>query len=53
MDYVADGTNFRFDADGESIQSCSCLSCLNVESSRDAVALYILWFSDLENKHNN
>jgi hypothetical protein len=49
MDYLLQtAPNFCFDADRNRFQSCSCLSCLNVESSRNAVALYILWFSDLE-----
>jgi hypothetical protein len=49
MDYIREKSRVScFDPGNRKEQSCNCLSCLDDESSLNAVALYILWFSELE-----
>jgi hypothetical protein len=49
MEYLRDKSHRScFDPGNRKEQSCNCLSCLDSESSQNAVALYILWFSELE-----
>jgi hypothetical protein len=51
MEYLQDkAPQSCFDAGNRKVQTCHCLSCLDGEddSNRNAVALYILWFSELE-----
>jgi hypothetical protein len=49
MEYLEDkAPQSCFDASNRKMQTCHCLSSLEDEDNRNAVALYILWFSELE-----
>jgi hypothetical protein len=48
MEYLEDkASQSCFDASNRKMQTCHCLSSLEDEDVRNAVALYILWFSEL------
>jgi hypothetical protein len=49
MEYLEDkATCSCYNLNNRKAESCHCLSCLDNEDSRNAVALYILWFTQLD-----